>query len=191
MWVMQGIFPGGVEPGMSPTSTVALFGWANLLGFVWMLYWSKCGIGIKMFAVSYDIGFMLDFINPNSAATYSTNFKIKSSGIAVNCMLATVLACSLAVLTNLIPWVETSAYRSMKNGALKAAMDMSQLVEVLIDYYSGDGPSIVIESAKKHASDMRGQLDGLGGAISAAYFEGFDMGVGGTVRKWTKATPDC
>jgi hypothetical protein len=33
MWVMQGIFPGGVQPGMSPTDKVAIFGWVNFVGF--------------------------------------------------------------------------------------------------------------------------------------------------------------
>jgi hypothetical protein len=75
----------------------------------------------------------------------------------------------------------------MKDGAMKASMDMSKIVEVLIDYYSGDGPSIVIETAKAYSADMREQLDGLGGAISAAYFEGFDLGSRGTIRKLTES----
>ena len=58
---LQGIYPGGVEPGMGPYSLVAIFGWVNFLGFVWLMYWSKCSIGLKMFAVSYDVGFMLDW----------------------------------------------------------------------------------------------------------------------------------
>merc|ERR1719217_920967 len=60
---------------------------------------------------------------------------------------------------------------------------MSTLTNVLVDYYSGDGPSIVIESAKRHASGVKDQLGGLGGAIGAAYFESLDMGSAGTVRK--------
>merc|ERR1719230_881829 len=48
MWVMQGIFPGGMEPGMSPTGIVAIFGWVNLLGFTWLLLWCKSSLGLKM-----------------------------------------------------------------------------------------------------------------------------------------------
>jgi len=185
MWVMQGIFPGGVSH--TTPMTVTLFGWANFLGFLWLLYWCKCGLGMKMFAVSYDIGFMMDFLNPDSVTPYSTHFKIKSSGVAVNCMIATCIACLLAVLTNLIPYVMSSAFTVMREAGMKGAADMSQLVEVLNEYYSGDGPSIVIESAKKHSGDLKAHLDGLGGAIGAAYFEGFDMGVGGTIRKHSEA----
>merc|ERR1719473_1985205 len=77
----------------------------------------------------------------------------------------------------------TTAFASMRASALKVSADMAQLTEVLVDYYSGDGPSIVIESAKKHAADVSTQLGGLGGAIGAAYFESLDMGSAGTVRK--------
>merc|ERR1719247_3056527 len=77
----------------------------------------------------------------------------------------------------------TTAFKSMKDSAMKVSADMAQLTTILVDYYSGDGPSIVIESAKKHAGDVKTQLDGLGGAIGAGYFESLDMGVKGTIRK--------
>merc|ERR1719191_438906 len=34
----------------------------------------------------------------------------------------------------------------------------------------------------KHSVDLRAELDGMGGAIGAAWFEGFDLGTRGTVR---------
>merc|ERR1719331_2030793 len=187
MWVMQGIFPGGVGPGDSPTSTVAIFGWANFIGFQTLLLTSQCGMGMKMFANSYNVGFMMDFLNPNSAATYSTNFKIKTSGIAVNCMMATCIACLLAICNNLIPWVQTTAFSAMSAGAKDSAKDMGSLLKVAVRYYSGTSKSIVIEAAQKKARDLRGQLDGLGGAIAGAYFEGFDAGVKGTIRQLTES----
>merc|ERR1719324_2310234 len=104
---------------MDPLGMVSIFGWVNFLAFTWLLFWCKSSLGLKMFALSYDVGFMLDFLNPNSVSTYGTHFKIKSSGIAVNCMLATLIACSLAVLTNLLPYPLTTAYSSMKSGATK------------------------------------------------------------------------
>merc|ERR1740138_1277933 len=49
MWFMNGIFPGGMKEGMSPTSACAIFGWANFLIFLWLTLWCKCGLGTKMF----------------------------------------------------------------------------------------------------------------------------------------------
>jgi len=181
MWVLQGFFPGGVSH--TTPAYITYVGWANFLGFLWLVYWAKCGLGTKMCAVAYDIGFMTDFLNPDSVATYSTNFKFKASGIAVNCMIATSLAALAAIFPNLLPYPMTTAFASMRASALKVSADVAQLTNVLVDYYSGDGPSIVIESAKKHANDVKTQLGNLGGAIGAGYFESLDMGSAGTVRK--------
>jgi hypothetical protein len=184
MWVMQGIYPGGVTPENGSTDTVVIFGWVSMIGFMFLILCAKTSIGLKMFALSYDVGFMLDFLNPNSGATYSEKFTINwSSGIAVNCVLATLIAVVLAVLTNLIPWPQTTAYSQMKEDAGKSSVDMSSLLNVAVRYYSGTGPSVVIEAANKKSKDLRAALDNNGGAISVAYFEGFDQGIRGTIRK--------
>merc|ERR1719326_2158512 len=104
MWVMNGIFPGGMKEGMSPTSATAIFGWVNFLLFTFIFLFVKCGLGMKMFALATDIGFMLAFLDPKSTVPFSENFRIESSGTAVNTMLATILGCLAAPLMNLIPY---------------------------------------------------------------------------------------
>merc|ERR1719217_608697 len=138
MWVMNGIFPGGMKEGMSPTSATAIFGWANFL--------------------------------------------ISSQGTAVNTMLATVLGCLAAPLMNLIPYPLAFSYNNMKNNAVAASSHTAKLFESIIVYYCGSESSVVVESEVKHAMDLRGELDGLGGAIGASFWEGFDVGTRGTVR---------
>jgi len=182
MWVMNGIFPGGMKPGMSSTSACAIFGWVNMLVFMFLVLWSKCGIGTKMFALATDIGFMLAFLNPASTMPFSENFQISHRGTAVNVMIATIIGCAAAPLMNLIPYPMSFAYTNMKSGAVKASADTAQLFEAIIEYYAGDEASVVIDSEVKHALDLRAELDGMGGAIGAAWWEGFDIGIRGTVR---------
>merc|ERR1719388_437265 len=182
MWVMNGIFPGGMKEGMSPTSATAIFGWANFLIFTFVVLWCKCGIGTKMFALATDIGFMLAFLDPNSTVPFSENFTISHRGTAVNTMLATILGCLAAPLMNLIPYPMSFAYNNMKDNAVKASKDTAKLFESIIAYYSGSEASVVVESQVKHAVDLRAELDGLGGAIGCAWWEGFDLGTRGTVR---------
>merc|ERR1719456_800788 len=127
MWVMNGIFPGGMREGMSPTSATAIFGWVNFLVFLFLTLWCKCGIGTKMFALATDIGFMLAFLNPASTMPFSENFQISHRGTAVNVMIATIIGCAAAPLMNLIPYPMSFAYTNMKNGAVKASADTAQL----------------------------------------------------------------
>merc|ERR1719487_2064384 len=107
MWVMNGIYPGGMKEGMSPTSGAAIFGWVNFLLFLWIFLFCKCGIGMKMFALANDIGFMLAFIDPKSTLVFSENFTFNYKGTAVNVLLATCIACFLAPIMNLIPYPMT------------------------------------------------------------------------------------
>merc|ERR1719388_274451 len=182
MWVMNGIFPGGMKEGMSPTSATAIFGWANFLIFTFVVLWCKCGIGTKMFALATDIGFMLAFLDPKSTVPFSENFSISHRGTAVNVLLATIIGCLAAPLMNLIPYPMSFAYNNMKDAAVKSSKDTAKLFESIIAYYCGSEASVVVESEVKHAVDLRAELDGLGGAIGCAWWEGFDLGTRGTVR---------
>merc|ERR1719316_150977 len=182
MWVMNGIYPGGMKEGMSPTSGCAIFGWANFLIFLFVFLFVKCGMGMKMFALATDIGFMLMFLDPKSTVPFSENFTLSASGTAVNTLLATCIACIIAPLLNLIPYPFSLASNNMKANAVKASKDTAKLFSAVIAYYNESEYSVVIESELKHSVDLRAEIDGMGGAIGAAWFERFDMGVQGTIR---------
>merc|ERR1719281_982250 len=182
MWVMNGIFPGGMKEGMSPTSATAIFGWVNFLAFTFIILFVKCGIGTKMFALATDIGFMLAFLDPKSTLKFSENFTIASDGVAVNTLLATCIACLIAPIVNLIPYPFTSAFINMKGNAVKASKDTARLFEAVIAFYNEKEYSVVIESELKHSKDLRAELDGMGAAVNSAWFERFDIGVAGTIR---------
>merc|ERR1719333_1703617 len=160
MWVMNGIFPGGMKEGMSPTSATAIFGWVNFLIFLFIFLFVKCGMGMKMFALATDIGFMLMFLDPKSTVPFSENFTISASGTAVNTLLATCIACLIAPLLNLIPYTFSSAFNNMKGNAAKASKDTGKLFEAIIMYYNESEYSVVIESELKHSVDLRAEIDG-------------------------------
>merc|ERR1719217_1371885 len=178
MWVMNGIYPGGMKEGMSPTSGCAIFGWANFLLFT-LFFLIKCGMGMKMFAMATDIGFMLAFLDPKSAVPFSENFTISHKGTAVNTLLATAIACVIAPLLNLIPYPFSMASNNMKGNAVKASKDTARLFQAVIAYYNEKEYSVVIESELKHSRDLRAELDSMGAAIGSAWFERFDIGVAG------------
>merc|ERR1719159_2168587 len=182
MWVMNGIYPGGMKEGMSPTSATAIFGWVNFLAFTFIILFVKCGIGTKMFALATDIGFMLAFLDPKSTLKFSENFTIQSDGVAVNTLLATCIACVIAPVLNLVPYIMSSAYVNMKSNAVSAAKHTGKMFEDVIAYYGEKEYSVVIEAELKQSLDLRAELDGMAGAINSAWFERFDVGVAGTVR---------
>lgn len=185
VWFMYFFFPEGLTSEHSDTSWCAVFGWANFLIFLWLLLWCKCGIGMKMFALSYDIGFCLAFLNKSNTATFN------GTGAGLATLTATLVACLAAPLMNLLPYPMSLSYASMKSNAQNASKDTARLFEAAIAYYTGStGPSIVVETELKHSMDLRALLDGMGGDIGAAWFEGFDAGTRGTVRALMQAHLD-
>merc|ERR1719359_1395435 len=132
MWVMNGIFPGGMKAGMSPTSATAIFGWCNFLLFLFIFLFVKCGMGMKMFALATDIGFMLAFLDPASTVPFSENFTISHQGTAVNTLLATAIACLIAPVLNLIPYPYSLASNDMKGAAVKASKGTAKLFSAVI-----------------------------------------------------------
>merc|ERR1719352_779145 len=158
MWVMNGIFPGGMKEGMSPTSACAIFGWANFLIFTFLVLWSKCGIGTKMFALATDIGFMLAFLDPKSTMPFSENFTISHKGTAVNVLLATIIGCLAAPVMNLLPYPMDMAFSNMKGAAVKTSKDTAKLFEAIIDYYAGSEASVIVEGKVKQAQNLRAEL---------------------------------
>merc|ERR1719262_1559489 len=107
--------PGG------PTSWCAVWIWGNFLVFLWVLLWCKCGIGMKMFALSYDIGFCLAFLNPANTTVFN------GTGAGLSTLIATLVACLAAPLMNLVPYVMSSAFTCMKGNAVQASKDTSRL----------------------------------------------------------------
>merc|ERR1719160_100565 len=95
MWIMNGIFPGGMAEGMGPGSATSIFGWVNFFLFLFIILWCKCSIGMKMFALANAIGFQLAFMDPASTAVFSMNFEINPRGVAFSTLIATWIACAV------------------------------------------------------------------------------------------------
>merc|ERR1719265_1195335 len=150
--------------------------------FTVIILWSKCTIGMKMFALANAFGGMLAFMNPESQVRFSEGFKIDPSGTAFSTLIATWIACAVSPLVNLFPSVLTSAFLSMKGNSTSASKTTAKLFEDVVEYYGGQNGSVKIELHIKQASNHRGTIDGMGGSIAAAWWECFDMGKYGTIR---------
>lgn len=182
MYIMNGIFPGGLAPGDSMFCAAALFGWANFFLFLFVILWCKCTIGMKMFALANAIGFMLAFMNPASTVKFSENFQIDPKGTAVNVLMATWLACAISPVVNLFPTFLSSAFMAMRGSSTTVSSTTARLFEEVVEYYGGSSPSVRIETHIKKVNDLRGTIDGMGGTVGAAWWECFDMGKFGTIR---------
>ena len=60
---------------------------------------------------------------------------------------------------------------------------MAKIFLSYVDYYKGSEASVVIERQMQSPTKVEAETDSLGAPIGSAWYEGFDLGMKGTVRK--------
>jgi hypothetical protein len=139
-------------------------------------------MGLRMFAMGHNTGYMLAFLNPADQSVFSKNFKINPNGIAVNCLKVTCIACSLTMLANLLPFPFGFASDNMKANARKVSAYVAKNFISSVDYYKGSRASVLIERQMESTCKVEDSVGGMGASIDGTWYEGFDVGSRGVVR---------
>merc|ERR1719387_1239965 len=155
----------------------AVVGWLDVMIFNFIFIASDVRPGVKLFAMGHNTGYMLTFLNPDDkSAAWSKNFKINPNGTAMSCIKVTIFACCLTACANLLPVPFKFATVDMKENAKRVSAYVAKNVISSVDYYKGAKKSVLIE--KQMASTLIVEKE-----IGSAYYESFDIGAAGTVRK--------
>lgn len=183
IFILRGFFPDGVTPGMGWASPAFIVGWIDLVCFWFFFLATDMRMGVRMFAMAGTTGYMLAFLNPNDQSIYSKNFKINPDGIAVSNLKVTVVCLVLTMAANLLPIPFGFATDDMKVKSKRAAAYVAKKFLSSTDYYRGTKASKMIEREIASTQAVANDVGSLGAAIGGAWYEGFDIGLRGTVRK--------
>jgi hypothetical protein len=182
IFLLRGFFPDGRTPEMGHMSTASVVGWLDVAVFNMFFLSTDMRMGVKMFALANNTGFLLCYLNPQDQTPFSKNFKINPNGTAVNCLKVAIVASIFACLANLLPIPEGFASVDMKKNAKRVSAYMAKNFITCVDYYSGSKATVDIEKQMRATEKLQAEVDGLGGVIGSAWYEGFDIGSKGTVR---------
>jgi hypothetical protein len=182
IFILRGFFPDGVTPGAGHFSPASIVGWLDLAIFNMVLLTTDVRMGLRMFAMGHNTGYMLAFLNPADQSVFSKNFKINPDGIAVNCLKVTFMACSLTCLANLLPTPFGWAVDNMKANARRVSAYVAKNFISSVDYYQGTTASVLIEKQMESTVKVESEIGGMGASIDGAWYEGFDVGKRGVVR---------
>jgi len=182
IFMLRGFFPDGVTPGKGHLSTESIVGWVDLGMFNLIMLTGNFRPGFKITGMALNCGFMMCFLNPEDQTVFSKNFKINPNGAAVNAFLGTCCGSISAILAVLLPYPLGWATTVMKGGSKAASEDTCKLFLAAVDYFKGSSATVLIDRQLAQAEILKKQVDGLGGAIDAAYVECLDMGREGTSR---------
>jgi len=182
IFLLRGFFPDGVTPGMGLTSAPSLVGWTDLALYNLFVLGFNCRMGFRMTAMALNVSFMMCFLNPADQTVFSKNFKINPNGAAVSAFIGVCIGSLCATLAVLLPYPLGFATANMKSAGKATSEDMCKLFIAATKYFKGDAPSVLIERQMAQSVNLQNQIGGLGGAISDAYVETFDISTQGTIR---------
>jgi len=184
IFVLRGFFPDGSQREEGLANPAAVIGWLDVMIFNFIFIASDVRPGVKLFAMGHNTGYMLAFLNPDDkGANWSKNFKINPNGTAVSCLKVTIAACAMTMMANLLPVPFKFAYADMKENAKRVSAYVAKNMISSVDYYRGSSKSVLIEKQMQSTLIVEKEIGGLGASIGSAYYEGFDLGSHGTVRK--------
>jgi hypothetical protein len=182
IFLLRGFFPDGVTPGDGFFSPASIVGWLDLMVFNMIFLTMDLRPGMKMFAMGHNTGYLLGFLNPNDTAIWSKNFVINPHGTAVSCLKITVIACSLTIAANLLPYPFRFATDDMKDNAKRMSTYVAKNFISSVEYYKGSKASVLIEKQMESTCKVEAEVDKSAASIGGAFYECFDIGTKGTVR---------
>jgi hypothetical protein len=166
IFMMHGFFPGGV----AASEDNKIIGIVDFAAFTILMLSLNVGGGTRVFALSWHVYFMMEFLNP-SASGWSTGWEIKRSGPAVSALVQSGIGCGLAVLATLVPY-PIFALDKARMTAIKLTNELSVSYEKCVDCYCADSRKPIIEDGLRHSLNiLRNTVQDLRGHVGNAWWE--------------------
>lgn len=182
IYVLRGFFPQGVRPGEGHLALASLFGWFNIAIFNLIFLALDVRAGVKMFAMAFNTGFMLSFLNPEDNTPFSMNFHVDRNCTAVNCLKFTCLACLLTLLANLLPVPFRFAITDMQANAKRVSAYVAKDFIATVQHCQGGRGTALIDRQLACTELTESQVQAMWPSITSAWYEGVDIGVLGSLR---------
>jgi hypothetical protein len=177
--VMFAIMPGGAAgalyyPPVAHLSHIAL---------VFFSMWLNISKTLRMFILSYQVYFAMDFMNPANADVYNKSWSITWDAFTVTTLATSFLGVLAAVFVPLLPAPRpVLATKNAEAAAQGVVTHFCDCMDHLVDYFKGSAKSVTIVAREKEISEVTSFIGGLQGTVDGMWWETFDIGKWGSVR---------
>merc|ERR1719253_1161600 len=181
--IMYGIYPNGTEDHPEPFSAPVWYvAAADFVILIFVFVFLNIDADFKLFACCEHCWFMMCFFNPHNTTDFSRGFELHMTGAATSEMISTFIGVNLAVLAAFLPYPVWSSDRCKKN-ADTMVQTINELWDTVMDYYTGDKSSAIVYRCRREADGVHDRIVRFEKDIANMYWEGFDYGKRGCVRK--------
>jgi hypothetical protein len=154
-----------------------------LLVFVSM--WINISKNVRMFILSYQVYFAADFMTTGNVAEsggYNTDWGIAWQSYTVTTLVTAFVGVAAAILVPILPF-PVLAKKSALSSAQDTVTQLCDCMDHLVTYFNQDKASVIIVTREVEINDVSSSISGMQGAIDAMWWETFDIGASGKVRK--------
>jgi hypothetical protein len=177
------LFPGGVTETSTPIAW-----WIGVFStfiFTVVLLVLKFDVGLRVFALSWHVYFMMTYLDPHNLA-FSTLWEIRLRGPAVSALVSSSIGSGLAVLATLFPY-PMFALDKARSASDSICNTLADTWAGFIDVYAAEERSPYHEDRLKHAVRMLySDVTALDAHVANAWWECFGMGKPQKVRMCLK-----
>jgi len=186
IWMINGIFPDGVQPHHTWTDAAPIVGIIDFATVTLLLLYLNVSCTVMIVGLINHTVFMLAFMNPDSGATFWSAEHAKGGqfqvGTGIMAVITVLLAAFLAMVMICLPYPIT-AMGTVKNKSLAIAKQIQELFAITNEYYAGDHvANVVLDKISHEVHNVRVMTDDLDAAVSEGWWENFNFGNQGTIR---------
>lgn len=171
--------------GAAAADYPAWVGWVDLIVVLFLFLASKAETNTMMYGMTWTVGLMLHFMNPNTGTTLGTYESpipyVTWDGETTVDMLTAVMGCILAVIATVVPKPMLNI-RNVHSDVEEIIKGIDQIFDGAIDYWSSEssGPKRYAVYAKMNA--LNAAVTRVQGNLADAYWETFDCCKFGKIR---------
>jgi hypothetical protein len=171
-WCMNGFFPGGVQHDGGPNF---LPGVIDMAVFTIVILSLNVDIGLRMFALSWHMYFMMSFLTPSSSG-WSDGFEIDIHGPAISALLQSGIGAGLAVIASLFPF-PIFALDKARATSIKLTQEIAEGFATCVDCYCAPNKRPILEDKARHSmTELRDIVQDLRAHIANSWWECFGIG---------------
>eukprot|EP00416_Gambierdiscus_australes_P031416 CAMPEP_0171087302 /NCGR_PEP_ID=MMETSP0766_2-20121228/20059_1 /TAXON_ID=439317 /ORGANISM="Gambierdiscus australes, Strain CAWD 149" /LENGTH=1150 /DNA_ID=CAMNT_0011544997 /DNA_START=39 /DNA_END=3491 /DNA_ORIENTATION=+ len=173
IWLMFGLFPGGVSEISSPL--VFWVGIVNGVLFVTIIMWLNVDDNTKIFSLMNFVWFWMAFMDPDRAELFSQGWGVTARSSEVSSVLAAISGSGLAITATLLPfplWALGKACRSSHEIVAK----MGAIWANTVDTYCEMGSAFENDRLVHELMELQRRMDTVKSDIRNSWWECFGLG---------------
>jgi hypothetical protein len=173
------------EPSLMPSKCTYDATTVNIVNclFMFCTVWFNISANVRMFILSYHVYFVMAIQDPCNDPLMNESWSLDWQSQTTQTMGTALIGLLAAVLVTVFP-VPKTATSAARQAAFSATNELNNVLDEIYAYYTRDSPSVSITALETQCRQLRESIQTMQTDIESAWWEKFDIGSAGRVRRY-------